>query len=235
MSEDIGEVEQDDTEKDKSVEEAFAARLKSATSKLQSRLENAEQLLEEERNARLRLEEQSKPKEKAYTRAELLDLVEEEKMTQVQADKIWEEQITKNVTTNVLGIVKNNESKKQMSKVLGEYKKLKPDIVINGTVDREKVKSEFDYLVNDLGLPNSVETELAAVRNVFGPLDKIKKKLDLETHQETGGSKPTESKNDGPIKGLSDRQKQYYSKRIEQGIYKNWKEVEAELSYKSNG
>jgi len=226
----------------KDVEKAFAARLASATSKdrekidaLEGQLQQERDLLQQERNDRVRLEESRKTeKSEEHTREELLTMVEDEKLTQVQADKLWEEQITTNVTKKVLGAVAHRDSSKQVDQTLGEYKRLKPTLLKNGSEDREKVSREYEYLIST-GLPNSVATELAAVRNVFGPVENLKKKLDLETHQETGGGEKPETVENDVAKGLSTRQKKYYQKRIDDNVYKDWAEVEAELKYSSRG
>lgn len=236
MTEDVKDPE------NKDVEKAFAARLASATSKdrekitvLEDQLQQERDLLQQERSDRVRLEESRKTDEPPeHTREELLTMVEDEKLTQVQADKLWEEQITTNVTKKVLGAVAHRDSSKQVDQTLGEYKRLKPTLLKNGSEDREKVSREYEYLIGT-GLPNSVATELAAVRNVFGPVENLKKKLDLETHQETGGGSPPETVESDVAKGLSTRQKKYYQKRIDDNVYKDWAEVEAELKYSSRG
>jgi len=220
-------------EGNKDVEKAFAARLKSATSKIEetyeSRLSDIQEQLQQEREARIRLEEKPSA-EPEYSREELLSMVEDEKITQLQADKLWEKQIEDSVTKKVLGTVSKIDSQKQINQDLREYKRLKPGISKNGSEDREKVAEEYAYLIS-IGQPDSVSTELTAVRNVFGPVEKLKKKLELETHQETGGGEPPPKEEHKVLKNMDTRQKDYYTKRIEQGIYKSWDEVEKELKY----
>lgn len=217
----------------KDVEKAFAARLKSATSKIEetyeSRIAEIEEKLQQEREARIRLEGTPKDEPK-YTREELLSMVEDEKITQLQADKLWEQQITENVTNQVLGTVSQLNSQKQVDRDLAEYKKLKPGIAKTGNEDRTKVAEEYAYLVS-IGLPQNTSTELTAVRNVFGPVERLKKTIEKETHQETGGGEPPPKEEHKVLKNLTQRQKDYYTPRIGT-IYKNWDEVEKELSYK---
>lgn len=226
------ENENHDEDHDKDVEKAFAARLKSATSKQDEKIEALQEQLQQERDARIRLEVTPPKKEETqeHSRAELLQMVEEEQITQLQADKLWEEQITANVTQKVLGAVANNDSVKQVNHDLSEYRRLKPGIAKVGSDERVQVENEYQYLIS-IGQPNSVSTELTAVRNVFGPVEKLKKKIDLETHQEIGGgSKPPSDEKDA-IKDMTARQKAYYQTRIDNNIYKDWDEVKAELKY----
>lgn len=224
------------SEEDKDVEKAFAARLESATSKLKEKLEDAEaraqdaeNRAQQEYNARIeQATEKPEKKEDSYSRAELLQMVENEQMTQLQADKLWQEQIEANVTGKILNAVNSRDNKKTVSQALNEYKTVKPELVRQGTEDREKVSEEYKYLIG-IGLPDGIETELAAVRNVFGPVDKLKKKLDLETHPETGGGAPP---NENKVADkLNARQRDYYQKRIDMGIYKDWDDVKEELKY----
>jgi hypothetical protein len=219
-------------EGEKDVEKAFAARLKSATSKYDERISDLEARLQQEREERIRLESAtpSKKETPVYSRDELLEFVEQEKMTQAQADRYWEDQIIQRTKKEVLGSVTQIDSQKQINNDLREYKKLKPGISRPGHEDREKVSEEYSYLLS-IGQPDSVSTELTAVRNVFGPVEKLKKKIEVETHQETGGGEPPPKEEHKVLKGMSQRQKDYYSKRVEQGIYKSWDEVEKELKY----
>lgn len=220
-------------EENKDVEKAFAARLKSATAKQDEKIDALEVQLQQERDARIRLEETPPKKEETqeYTRAELLTMVEDEQMTQLQADKLWEKQITDSVTQNVLSTVANVDSQRQVNSALREYKRLKPGISKQGSEDREKVAEEYSYLVS-IGQPDNISTELSAVRNVFGPVEKLKKKIEIETHPEIGGGEPPAKEEHKVLKKMSARQKDYYSQRIGT-IYKDWDEVEEELKFSS--
>lgn len=220
-------------EANKDTELAFAARLKEEKAKIEeaygSRVEDLQEQLQQEREAR-KLDQVKPSAEPEYTREELLQMVDDEIKTQAQADALWEKQITDNVTRKVLGTVSHVDSQRQINRDLKEYKRLKPGISKNGSEDREKVAEEYAYLIS-IGQPDGVSTELTAVRNVFGPVEKLKKKIELETHQETGGGSPPAKVEHKVLKGLDQRQKDFYTKRIEIGVYKNWDEVEKELKY----
>ncbi len=222
-------------EGDKDTEIAFAARLKEETAKIhqtyEDRLDDINGQLQQERESRIRLESAKPSADPEYSREELLKMVEDETKTQAQADALWEKQITDNVTKKVLGTVSHIDSQRQINRDLKEYKRLKPGITKNGSEDRDKVTEEYTYLIS-IGQPDNVSTELTAVRNVFGPVDKLNKKIELETHQETGTGSPPAKAEHAVLKGLDQRQKDFYSKRIEIGVYKNWDEVEKELKYK---
>lgn len=184
--------------------------------------------LQKEREERIRLEERLKPKEtKAPTRAELLQAVEVGQITQAQADDAWERHIRESVRSEITEDLKKYESAKELTTrvktELDQYTQAYPNVLTHGTEDRSKVEAEFQYL-RARGLPDTQSTELAALRNVFGPLSR---KNDMtqqrrETHQETSGEKSPETQTKTPE--LPARYKTHYQSMIDKGLYKGWED-----------
>ena len=184
------------------------------------------ELLQKERDERIRLEERVKPQEqKAPTRAELLQGVETGQITQAQADEAWEKQIEHRVRTGITEEWKQYESTRDLTTrvttEMDQYTQTYPDVMTHGTENRDKVAAEFSYLRSH-GMPDTKATELIALRNVFGP---IHKKRDItqqrrETHQETSGEKPGGENQKTPE--LPTRYKTYYQSQIDKGMYKGW-------------
>lgn len=173
---------------------------------------------------------------KTYTRADLAQLVEGEQLTQVQADQLWdkqlEEKFEKRLDQKLNETINTSNVNTRVDNDLNQYKAEIPDLMQAGE-NRTKVENEYKYLLS-IGNPDSTITELAAVRSVFGPLDKLKQSkaaLDLETHQETGGGNSGITKGKSFEDTLTARQKVHYEKGIEMGLYKNWKEVEDEMKF----
>lgn len=220
---------------DDSVERAFAARLSSAREKDTAKISQLERDLQSERESKIRFEEQAKsnqPKE-TYSRAELLSMVDDGQLSQLKADSLWESQIEKNVTEKVLQQVESSNANSRVGRELDRYIEFVPDLMKDGSENRAKVAKEFSYLVSH-GSPGDQSTQLAALRTVYGSIEKLSKKSTqhVETHQETGGGHKPEPKTDkGLLKTLSSREKAHYEKGIEKGLYKGWDDVEKELEY----
>ncbi len=196
--------------------------------------------LEREREARIKLEaklEQGNTQEKVYTRAELNALVKDEKISSDQADTIWEKQLEekfeRRLDEKLNAALNSSNAETRVTTELNQYRELVDDLDKVGSENRNKVEQEYRYLVG-IGQPYSVATELAAVRTVFGPVEKLRKakaSLSMESHQETGGGKTGTGKTPEFQDTLTARRKEHYQKMIDDGMYKNWDEVKEELKY----
>lgn len=193
--------------------------------------------IERERNADL-MAKLDKPTNqvKSYTRADLAQLVESEQLTQVQADTLWdkqlEEKFEKRLDQRLNESINTSDINTRVNNDLNEYRAVIPDLD-KPSENRTKVEDAYSYLLS-IGQPRDVSTELAAVSAVFGPLDKLKQSkatLEMQTHQETGGGKSEPGKGSSFQDTLSAREKAYYEKGLEQGRYKDWKEVEEEMKF----
>lgn len=190
---------------------------------------------------KFKAEKQKQAETPPPTRAELLAHVEKGDITQAQADAIWEKQVVDKASAAATNAAKNeserNESTRKVTSRLLEYKELLPDVWIPGTAAAEAAQKEYREMVA-MGSPAGMVTELAAIRAAFGTLEvlrasKSSQSNSSESHQETGGSKPSgeSSTKDGPPKGISDRMKAHYQKQIDTGRLKDWAAAKEELKY----
>jgi len=212
-----------------------------------------------EREENIRLKEQlrtatevKKPTQKPvlYTRAELNKGVEDNLISQAQADQIYdaqqeekmdlrfkdlESEITQNVSTSTI-----------VNMQYDEYLSLEPDLLVAGSDIHKKLKAEFNRLAVTFGVPKpntpeNTKMELAAMEGVCGKLDALRtvKKNDItyknrETSEETESYGDTDLKDDaeGKIaKSVDKSTREYYRDMIKKGFYKNWTEVGEELKY----
>jgi hypothetical protein len=178
---------------------------------------------------------------KRYTRQDLKAGVDAGQISQEQADDVWAKQVendaVERATKAATDAVSQRATKERIDTDIGSYKRLKPEIMENGSEVREKVREEYNYLVG-LGAPGNTATELAAIRAVLGPLEKLEKSSSArrsEDHDQQGGSDTGGKPRGGSSKKLVDhldaRAKEHYEKGIKQGRYKDWTEVEAELKF----
>lgn len=193
--------------------------------------------IERQRTAELQSKLDSKPTEtKTYTRGDLAQLVENETLTQVQADTVWDNQLEtkfeKRLDQRLNESINASDINTKVNNDLNQYRAVIPDLD-RPSENRTKVEDAYRYLLS-IGQPNDVSTELAAVSNVFGPLEKLKQSkatLEMQTHQETGGGKSEPGKGKSFEDTLTARQKAHYEKGIDMGLYKNWDEVKEEMKY----
>lgn len=202
--------------------------------------------LQKEREARIRLEEQvktlsAKPEPKKYSLSELNKLVDEGQVTREQADQYWEGQMSRTIDEKVDAKVDAKEQQRERTAKLktkiDRYKSLVPDVLKQGSEDRQKVINAYKDLV-DAGHADDARTELAALMAVYGPADELEKKKSSMTrelrdkHEEIGGGKPPSGNKETNFqKTLSPREKSFYEDGIRKGLYKDWKDVEDELKY----
>ncbi|GMR03351.1 MAG: hypothetical protein BMS9Abin21_186 [Thermodesulfovibrionia bacterium] len=182
-----------------------------------------------------KLEDRKEPAPQRYTRAQLSAAVEAEQVTQLQADEFWDTQLRAELRSDILSEVstlnEHTQRTQTVSSQVDNYREKVTGLMDDGSDNRKKVTSEFNYLVS-IGYPNNQTTELAALRSAFGSAEKLNKETQArETHQETGGGEVNDIGENKVLKSLSNRQKDYYRKQIDKGIYKDWDEVKDELSY----
>lgn len=214
------------------------AALNSATAKTDAAMAKAEAL--ERELAEMKAAKAPKPP----TREELRQLVESGNLTQDAADAVYEKHLIEKVKREAVAEVGQTTSAQERARKVAAdlqgYKDLVPEVWVDGSEERVKVGKEFDYLVS-LGYPKTPETEAAALRAAYGSLEilrasKTARTGPADTHAETGGGdRPTEGTKDGPPKGLTAAQRDYYDKGIKQGRYADWKAVTEELKFAKSG
>lgn len=184
----------------------------------------------------------TKPAEakREFSRAELKRLVDDGKVSQEEADRTLDDQQDKRIERTVRKTVDSTIGQQtQAQRVKSEvdrYKTALPDIVNEGTEARAKAGAEYQYLTG-LGHPDSVVTELAALRAAFGPADRlVTGRVERETSQDVGSDAGPGSDNseDGIPKTLTAREREFYKERVGPGkLYPDWKTVENELKFAS--
>lgn len=208
-----------------------------------------------EREARIRLEEKvnqlsetkSKEAETAYTPAQLRAFVEDGRISQEQADSIYQKQQQQEIDRRIAKAVQEstarNEETRSVTMKLEAYKGLIPDLMSDGSQSRAKVAQHYRRLVATFGQqqPDSIgdqRIQLAACEAAFGTVEDIqrRKSLDMtsesrETHQDSGSDSDSGVAESKVARRLDARQRSYYQRMIDNGFYKDWKEVEAELKY----
>ena len=203
--------------------------------------------LQQEREARIRLEEQVKVLQagkvdpvKIFTRAEVKAMMDEGKISQEQADEYFDHVTEAKIRDSLTKEIRTSEAQREkLSRVkseLDQYTALVPDVLKEGTDDRKQVAEEYKYLVS-LGSAENIATELAALRSVYGPIDKLSKRKDMKSERESfqdGAGKGTEekAKETGVPKGLPDRYKDYYAKMIDKGFYDGWNDPKLQKELK---
>lgn len=212
----------------------FLAAIRSANEKFDS--------LKAEMEAKL-AEATKRPVEapKRYSRAELNAAAAAGTITQEAADSEWERQIREDARLDARqeaqSTVSEAHRKERVTSEIARYTALVPELLQEGSTDRSKVRAEFQYLTG-LGSPRTLETELAAIRAAFGPVETLEQarrgKPSFESHQEHGaggGEHPRKQGNGKLIDTLSARERKHYERQIEQGVINDWAAVEDELKY----
>lgn len=176
-----------------------------------------------------------------FTSAQLNAAVAAGQITADQKDEILtrqiREEVTAEVTRSVLNTVGSSETQRRVDSDLSEYKRLAPEIMDTSSETRGKVADAYRQMIGD-GLPQGLATELAAIRVVLGPLEKLKvarsARNGSEYHEETGGgdSGQGQRREKSAFDSLTPREKDYYTKMIEKGMYKDMKEVKEVLKHK---
>lgn len=207
--------------------------------------------LQREREQRIRLEEQLKAKDEAKASQalaqelswqQLEDLIAEGKTTRAEANQYRENlQAQKNIAEAKKQLAAQLEQDRRAARVQGDldaYKREVPAILERGTPERQRVEAEYQYMVEVLGYGHGLQTELAATRAALGTIETVKQKKTAaqsaresrETFVETATSgKGTSRPSTDSIKGLTQREKDFYEKEISKGRYSGWDEVKKEV------
>ena len=169
--------------------------------------------------AQARLEEQAKQATAApvaptiLTREQLQAAVDEGTITQTQADTETARQMREELRTELTKDLRAEQAATQQQTALqaefDRYVEARPDLKVDGSVDLATAMSEVAALVK-LGHPNTLLTEVTALRKVFGPSERIVEttRQTRETHQESVGvgNDPAGKGGSGWKKGLTGRQ-----------------------------
>lgn len=181
---------------------------------------------------------------KRYTRAELNAAVEAKQITQDQADAQWDFQVREDTKADARKVatetVTAEQRKQRVDTEINRYKAAAPEILDEGHETRQRIRDEFQALIELGDDSKDVTTQLKAIRAVLGPVDKLERarngKPAHESHREFGGGGGEDrsgKKKDGVLTydDLSSREKAHYDKGIASGLYKDKEAVNAELAF----
>lgn len=234
-------------------------RLNEATGKLKdenSRLRESFSSLEAQVQA---LQEGTQPQaqpqqqqQREYSRAELRQYVESGQITQQEADEVWDRQqeakfdrkLHKQREELQQELVAN-DSMGTLRSTIKQYIDAVPEVAEKGSEVHGQLLKEFNRLTRITGVPKpnskqALELEVIALENVYGSPEnakKLQKQRDKQPDQDLMEDTPSrEEATPVPetkvLKGLTPKQKTYYQRAIDRGVYKDWKAVEAELTWR---
>lgn len=195
-----------------------------------------------EREARIRLEERAKakeeaaaPSEKEYSWSELRGFITEGKLTLDQAieyrEEVTRKQIKREAQATIDSHLKLNTRESTIDNTLARYRAANPNLVKDGTPERDKLVQEYKYHVDVLGMPATRATELAAARAAFGDIDALEsqarlkaKPVEREAIMETTSNQRPAPKTKDPVATLNQVQKEHYLRLIKNGRYGSYRQ-----------
>jgi hypothetical protein len=181
-----------------------------------------------------------------YSVSELDQAVAASQITMQQRDQIFAEQIerkaAKSAQAAATQIIESTTRENALDSELQQYAGVSSELTVDGSPLRQRVASEFEYLVSR-GAPRDLTTELAAVRSVMGPLERAKqfsqgRQRGADANLDSYGSRPLsarERREEDSWSRLAPNQKQFYEKHINSGLYADRAAVLAELNWKRGG
>lgn len=195
-----------------------------------------EQKLQEEREARIRLEERlaaaeakaAPPKKEEppqeFTRAQLREAVNEGTINEDQMEDIWAKQLRNQTRRDTEELLTKRDAVREKDTLVStetqKYIDAYPGVAKQGSDDWQKVKKEYDFLIK-LGDEHSDATQLKALRAAFGSSERVVSRNRASEFRETasetaspggGGSRPVDIFNQIPQKYRA-----YYKGRYEEG------------------
>ena len=186
---------------------------------------------------------QAEPRE--YSLTELDNAVAAGQITQTQRDQYMVNQTraaaVKEATAAARQVVETETRTNSLDSQLKAYANIAPDLMADGSPTRQRVASEYDYLVSQ-GAPPNLTTELAAVRSVMGPIERARaykegKRLGADGYQDSSGQANTpQARREADAWSRIDPQKRaYYENQINKGLYANRGAVLAEMNWRRGG
>lgn len=204
--------------------------------------------LAEERETRIRYEERLKVRDeqpppakeepKVFTRQQLQAAVEEGTIDADQKEEIWSNQQYERNQRGTEELLDARDKKRDtegfVETEFTRYLTAHPDVRKPGSSDHQKVKDEYDFLIQT-GDKDCKETELKAMRSAFGSsLERIPDRTAArrETPGDASGSTGG-GRGDRPVdiwNRVPDQYKAYYKKQVSDG-FKTLEDVKADIPY----
>lgn len=188
---------------------------------------------------------QSQPAQdtREYSVTELDSYVAQGQITQAQRDQIFASQIERRAAAQAqqvaTQIIETTTRENSLDGELQQYAQVSRELTQEGSPLRQRVASEFEYLVAR-GAPRDLSTELAAVRAVMGPLERARQYAQgrvrgAEMGRDSFGGRPMspkERREDDAWNRLSVTQKQFYERQINNGLYPDKTAVLKEVNWR---
>jgi len=184
-----------------------------------------------------------------YDWPQLEEFIQQGRITRADAQAHREKVIEKRLARSIKGEFTQEVTTANRSQALQvsiqKYIDAIPAIMTEGSDERERLESEFEFLASVQGIDHAKMTDsqrkalqLTALRTVHGPIDSLVKRSEKpkgETHQGLpGGTRPRPSTNPDQalLDGLTKREVVHYNKMFRAGRYPGgWKDVVAELKF----
>lgn len=178
---------------------------------------------------------------RAQLRAALRADVADSKMSEEEAEAILDEDQAQRTRATALEAAREHETVRMVTDLMAEYVKLVPDIMVEGSSDRTRLRAEIKALVAE-GHPKNKSTELVALKLMYGPLESLRAargaRADAELHADGGGDNRRgthQDHDDGEAGNVAPKdikfqpgQKAYYQDQVAKGRY-TWAQVKTEL------
>jgi hypothetical protein len=170
--------------------------------------------------------------------------IAEGRITRAQASEWREQAVIKQAEQAIQTRIDLIQQRQAITFDLNRYIVAVPDLNDRASDIRQRVDTEFDYILDTQGIDTRVLTpdkrrvyELQAIRAVLGPIENVRtpSRPTPESHMEVAGNQnkpvPKANPDQALLDGLKPDQVAYYRKGIENGQYKDWAEVVAELKW----
>jgi hypothetical protein len=180
---------------------------------------------------------------RTYTHADLQTMVDNGQITEAQMraqiDQQQREAVSTEVRETVTKTIDQQRRAERVQSELARYRDAMPGLLDDASPVRERARREMSYLMSH-GLPDSAETEVAALRAAFGAIESVErsKRTDAggSTHEEVGGGdRGGDDKSGGTggwPKDMPARNRQYYEQKIAAGVYQDRDAALAEWNYR---
>ena len=177
---------------------------------------------------------QTKKTDPPVTLAELNQAVADGKLTTEEGTRIWAQQQRRETEALVRSTTAELLRNSQTQANIDRFKAAFPDLEVRGSKERNQVEAVILTKMSRFGLAQpTLEVELDALEQVYGPVAKLGKmntdEQARETYREIGGEGGEEgSASQNYLKGATAAQREYYSAQVVKGNYTE-AQVRAEL------
>ena len=176
---------------------------------------------------------------KVYSRAELNQAVTSKRITEQDAQDIFDKQqddkIDQKATVIATRAVENNDFARTTQSSIDKYMAHDPDLSVVDSDSHKRVSQEIQDQMKNLGVKTpTLGIELNACRQIYGREDALGgNEHDRQTHQDrfTTDDPVNDETDKGKPEGLSKREADYYQKGIDSGRYTGWEAVTKELEH----